>query len=96
MGEYDKKIEGQCGTCKFASEFTFADCPSGPEDAVQCTSLAQATMLDEQHNPESEGESWYNRFRKEMAEYGSMNLWRLEALAEESYRCPNWEKGGES
>ncbi|MBA7610953.1 hypothetical protein ES703_18167 [subsurface metagenome] len=95
MGDYDKKIEGQCGTCAFAKGFSYADCPSGPEDAVECTSLEQATMLDEQTNPlvtEDEKDPLYNQYRKELASAGSMNLWRLEALAEESFRCQNWRQ----
>jgi len=76
--------DGQCGTCIFAREF--AD-----EDGVHCTSPAQAKMLDEQCNPDDPNESWYNQYQKEIESYGYMSLWRLEVLAEEGYRCPNWQ-----
>ena len=82
-------IEGQCGTCKFASDFSSTDCPSGPEDAVLCTSQAQALMLDEQINHEDKEDVLFNQYQKELTEYGYMNLWRLEALAEESFRYEN-------
>ncbi len=86
MGEYGT-VDGQCGTCRFAKEFGYADCPSGPEDGVHCTSIEQAKLVDEQ-----EGN---NRWMSELTEYGFMDLWRLEAMAEEDYRCPNWlSKGG--
>lgn len=86
-------IEGQCGTCRFAAAFGSADCPSGPEDAVHCTSQAHALMMDEYINPEDEKDDLFNQYQKELAEYGFVNLWRYETLAEESYRCQNWEAG---
>ena len=81
MGEYGT-VEGQCGTCLFAKEFGFASSPSGPEDGVHCTSIEHAKF-----NDENEGDK---RNMSELTEYGFMDLWRLEAMAEEGYRCPNW------
>jgi len=81
MGEYGR-VDGQCGTCLFAKEFDFATTPSGPEDSVHCISEAHAKF-----NDESEGS---DRNVSELTEYGFMDLWRLEAMAEEGYRCPNW------
>ena len=77
-------IEGQCGTCKFAAVFDFADCPSGPEDGVHCTSEAHAKMLDEQTGGDC--------YTQEYKEYGFLSLWRLEAIAEQSFRCANWQQ----
>ena len=77
-------VEGQCGTCKFAAAFDFADSPSGPEDGVHCTSEAQAKMLDEQSEVD-----WY---MQEYKEYGFLSLWRLVDVAEPSYRCANWQQ----
>lgn len=76
-------IEGQCGTCKDAARFHSADCPSGPEDGVDCTSRAHAEMMDDQTHGDSNSVA-------EFEDYGFLNLWRLEHLAEETYRCPNW------
>jgi len=76
------QVEGQCGTCLFAKEFDFADSPSGPEDGVHCISIEQAKLVDRQ-----EGN---NRWMSELTEYGFMDMWRLEAMAEEDYKCPNW------
>ena len=86
MAEPDKiePVEGQCGTCKFAATFDFADSPSGPEDGVHCTCEAQAKMLDEQSEVD-----WY---MQEYKEYGFLSLWRLEDVAEPSYRCANWQQ----
>jgi hypothetical protein len=74
MTEQDKiePVEGQCGTCKFAAAFDFADSPSGPEDGVHCTSEAQAKILNQQN-----GVDWY---MQEYNEYGFLSLWRLETL----------------
>ena len=86
MGEYNL-IEGQCGTCRWAKGFSFSpDGPSGPEDGVLCSSQAQAEMVDEQEQAEEP------RWLPELKEYGHMVIWRLEAMAEESYRCPQWER----
>ena len=79
-----KPLEGQCGTCKFAAAFDFADSPAGPDDGVHCTSLAQAKMLDEQV-----GRAYY---MQEYQEYGFLSLWRLEDVAEPSFRCANWQE----
>jgi hypothetical protein len=87
MGEYDKKIEGQCGTCKFALAFDYAPSPSGPEDGVHCTSEELAKRIDTQ---QGEGYS-----QSELKEYGFLELWRLEALAEETYSCEFWEPKGD-
>ena len=86
MTEQDKieLVEGQCGTCKFATAFDFADSPSGPEDGMHCTSLAHAKMLDEQT-----GGDWY---MEEYKDYGFLSLWRLESIAEPSFRCANWQQ----
>ena len=81
-------VEGQCGTCKFAAAFHFADSSSGPEDGVHCTSEAQAKMLYEQT-----GSDYY---QQEYLEYGFMSLWRLEDIAEPSYRCANWQEREEN
>ncbi len=77
-------VEGQCGTCKFAAAFDFADSPSGPDDGVHCTSLAQAKMLDEQTGSDD--------YMQEYQEYGFLSLWRLEDVAEPSFRCANWQE----
>ena len=85
MTEQDKieLVEGQCGTCKFATAFDFADSPSGNEDGVQCTSEAHANMLDEQTGGDC--------YMQEYKDYGFLSLWRLESLAEPSFKCANWQ-----
>lgn len=77
-------VEGQCGTCKFAAVFDFADSHSGNEDDVQCTNKAHAKMLDEQTGGDC--------YMQEYKEYGFLSLWRLEAIAEQSFRCANWQQ----
>ena len=77
-------IEGQCGTCKFAAVFDFADSPSGPEDGVHCTSEDHAKMLDEQTGGDC--------YMQEYKDYGFLSLWRLETIAEPSFKCANWQK----
>ena len=77
-------VEGQCGTCKFAAVFDFADSPSGNEDGVQCTSEAHANMLDEQTGGDC--------YMQEYKDYGFLSLWRLEAIAESSFKCTNWQQ----
>jgi len=81
LPEY-KEIEGQCGTCGWAVGFDYAGSPSGPEDGVNCGNETLARELG----------SW--GVWKEM---GYNQLWRLEALAEESFRCQHWKtkEGGE-
>ena len=76
------RVDGQCSTCLFAKEFGFADSPSGPEDGVHCISIEHAKF-----NDENEGGS---RWMSELTEYGFMEMWRLEAMAEEGYKCPQW------
>jgi|GEM_PF-6160111 len=71
-------VEGQCGTCKFAAVFDFA------EDGVHCTSEAQAKMLDEQTGGDC--------YMQEYKDYGFLSLWRLESLAEPSFKCANWQQ----
>ncbi len=51
---------------------------------MHCTSEAQAKMLDEQT-----GGAYY---LQEYKDYGFLSLWRLEDLAEPSYRCANWQQ----
>ena len=75
-------VDGQCGTCGWAIGFEYADCPSGPEDAVKCTSEGQAELLRSQDQGD---------LTDMLKTEGYMNLWRLEWLAEESFRCPNWK-----
>ena len=82
MSKY-KETEGQCGTCKFAAGFDYGPSPSGPEDGVHCTSEENAKLLDEH----LEG----NRCQEELARYGYIDLFRLEVLADEHYKCPNWQ-----
>ncbi|MBA7594934.1 hypothetical protein ES703_01890 [subsurface metagenome] len=81
MGEYGR-VDGQCSTCLFAKEFGFADSPSGPEDGVHCISIEHAKF-----NDENEGN---NRWMRELTELGFMDMWRLEAMAEADYKCPQW------
>lgn len=81
---YDKLIEGQCGTCVFAEEFDFGPSPSEGTDGVHCTSSAHAKFLDDA------GGGTTNQ--DQLQEYGFMDLFRLEFLAEESFRCPQWQK----
>ncbi len=93
MGDYDKKIEGQCGTCEHAVGFGSADGPSGPEDGVHCNSLELAKALDGQENSDDpDMVDLRDHNQKELAEYGHMELWRLECLAEETYRCNFWKE----
>ncbi len=80
-----KRVDGQCGTCLFAKEFSSADCPSGPEDGVHCISIEHANF-----NDKNEGGNGDNRWMSELTEFGFMSMWRLEALAEKSCRCPHW------
>ena len=82
--DQSQAIEGQCGTCKFAAVFDFADSPSGNEDGVQCTSEAHANMLDEQTGGDG--------YLQEYKDYGFLSLWRLESIAEPSFGCENWQK----
>jgi hypothetical protein len=76
-------IDGQCGTCNFASCFDYATSPSGPEDGVHCVSEKQAKLMDEQTGS--------TQNVAELKEFGFMDLWRLEAMAEPTFRCENWE-----
>lgn len=93
MGDYDKKIEGQCGTCAHALAFDYASSPSGPEDGVHCNSLEMAKQLDEQQNSDDPDMADVRDFnQKELAEFGFMDLWRLECMAEETYRCDFWKE----
>ena len=78
-------VDGQCGTCKFAAEFCYCSTPSGPEDGVHCTSREHAAMMDSQ--TENDGVNI-----REYDQYGFLDLWRLEHMAEEEYRCPNWQQ----
>lgn len=81
-------VDGQCGTCAEAKEFGYSpDGPSGPEDGVHCGSHAQAVMMDDQTHGDAGSVAFFN-------EYGFLDLWRLEDMAEESYRCPNWKPKG--
>jgi len=77
-----KLIEGQCGTCGWAAGFEYADGPSGPEDAVKCTSEGMADLLRSQDQGE---------LTEMLESEGYMNLWRLEAMAEETHRCKHWK-----
>ena len=77
-----KLIEGQCGTCRWAVGFDFADGPSGAEDGVHCASADHARELD------SIGQA---DLAEEFRTQGYMQLWRLEALAEEDFRCAYWQ-----
>ena len=79
------RVVGQCGTCFFAKEFSYADSKSDPEDGVHCISLEHAKA-----NDEKEGGNGSNLNMSELTEYGFMTLWRLEAMAKEDYRCPHW------
>lgn len=74
-----KQIEGQCGTCGFASSFEWGICPSGPKDAVNCTSKERADSL---------------QMALDFERDGYVQLYRLEALAEETFRCPHWKAKG--
>ena len=76
-------VEGQCGTCKFAAVFDFTDSPSGHDDGVHCTSEAQAKMLDVQTGGDC--------YMQEYKDYGFLSLWRLESLAEPTFKCANWQ-----
>ncbi len=79
MTEQNKEpVERQCGTCKFAAAFDIT------EDNVRCTSEAQAKMLDKQ--------SGSGCYIQEYKEYGFLSLWRLESIAEPSFRCANWQE----
>lgn len=80
-----KPIEGQCGTCRFAKEFTPGIFLNGPDDNVNCTNLDHAAFLDE-HSDSDAG------FIREMKEYGHIMLFRYEAIAEETTRCMHWTK----
>ena len=70
-------MEKICATCKHAREFDYGPSPSGPEDGVNCTSEAMAKHLGKYQ-------------LEELAEYGHMNLFRIEML-EEGAECPCWE-----
>lgn len=74
MSEY-QEIEGQCSTCRFAAEFGYSSGPSGPEDGVHCTSEANAISMNA---------------LPEFREYGFLDLFRLECIAEDTFRCPHW------
>ena len=81
MSQEYGQIQGQCGTCRFAKDFGYADSPSGPEDGVHCTSEQIAKSL---------AESGQGDLALQLQENGFMELWRLEALAESDFRCPSW------
>ena len=70
-----KKIEGQCGTCGSAIEFGYPPSPGEATEGVHCSSENLARRLDAMDDFQA---------------YGFSDLYRLEVLAEESYRCPNW------
>jgi len=92
VGDYDKKIEGQCGTCAHALGFGYGSSPSGPEDGVHCDSLELAKLMDEQQNSDEPDMADLRDFnQKELARNGFMDLYRLECLAEETYRCNFWK-----
>ena len=74
-------VAGQCGTCKFAA--AYVDSLSGDMDWVHCSSVTHAKMLDDQSGGE--------HYMQELKEYRFLNLWRLESLAEVSFKCPNWQ-----
>ena len=82
--DQSEAVEAQCGTCKFAAVFDFAGSHSGNEDGVQCTSEAHAKMLDEQTGGDC--------YMQEYKDYGFLSLWRLESIAEPSFRCANWQQ----
>ncbi len=84
-------INGQCGACRFARGFDVASTPSGPNDGVQCTSEDYAKYLDGLNNPQDTADDTFNQFQKELKQYGFMDLWRFEAIAEASYRCHNFK-----
>ena len=85
--QYGESFEGQCGTCSFAAEFGYAASPSGPNDGVHCTSKDHALWMDKFTGLSG---SEYNI--KEYNEYGFIDLFRLECLAEPEYRCPHWHE----
>ena len=92
MSKYEKKIEGQCGTCAHALDFGYGSSPSGPEDGVHCDSLELAKSQDKQNNStEPEYADLVDFNQKELAQYGFMDLFRLECLAEDTYRCDFWQ-----
>ena len=74
-------VVGQCGTCKFAA--AYVDSLSEDTDWVHCSSVTHAKMLDDQSGGE--------HYMQELKEYRFLNLWRLESLAEVSFKCPNWQ-----
>lgn len=77
-----KPVEGQCGTCKNAAKFGFAHSPSGPEDGVHCNSQKMAEFMD-----------WQTDSGENIVEFklnGFLDLFRLEVMADESHKCPNW------
>jgi hypothetical protein len=80
-----KPVEYQCGTCKFAACFDYASTPSGPEDGVHCTSEDYAKIMDKQTGGAAHAV-------EEFKEYGFLDIWRLEAIAEEEFKCPSWAK----
>jgi hypothetical protein len=90
MGAYEQ-VDGQCSTCGFAKGFDYADCPSGPDSVVLCSSIEIAKEQDEAFNNDDPNDPCYNIRQKELAEFGYMNLWRLEALAEKTFRCEHWK-----
>lgn len=72
---YNKIIDGQCGTCKFAKEFVSDSGDPNFMDKVHCSSEKKA-------DTEYLMAEWKIR--------GWMDLWRLECLAEETFRCKSW------
>jgi hypothetical protein len=82
--DQSEAIEGQCGTCKFAAVFGFAGSPTGHEDGVHCTCEDHAKMLDEQTGGDG--------YMQEYKDFEFLSLWRLEAIAEQSFRCANWQQ----
>ena len=80
--EHGQAVDGQCGTCFFAREFGYGPSPSGPEDGVHCVSYRLAVEMDEL------SQTSFNVLQ--LLEYGFMDLFRLETVAEETYRCSSW------
>lgn len=72
-----------CGNCRFGSGIgkTTGPSPSGPEDGVLCTNIEMAKKLD--------GECGDNFHQEEFAEYGGVNLFRIEVI-DDMTDCDLW------
>ena len=83
-----KPVEGQCGTCAFAQEFDYGPAPSDENEGVHCTSEGHARWLD----ADLKGNQTTTSSQDQIREYGFIDLFRWEVMADEDFCCPQWQR----